>query len=100
MFDHAVARLDAENARKDRPEFFAELRRRLTGPQSASPNWEEVAGTFDMNPNAVRQAAHALRQRLGTLLKQEVRAVVSTEAELDEELRYLVRLLSAPESSS
>ncbi len=23
MFDHAVARLDAENARKDRPEFFA-----------------------------------------------------------------------------
>lgn len=37
VFDHAVARLDAENARKDRPEFFAELRRRLTGPPPATP---------------------------------------------------------------
>ncbi len=100
VFDHAVARLDAENAQKDRPEFFAELRRRLTGPQAASPNWEEVAARFGMNTNAVRQAAHALRQRLGTLIKQEVRSVVSTEADMEEELRYLINLLSASENSS
>jgi RNA polymerase sigma-70 factor (ECF subfamily) len=100
VFDHAVARLDAEISQNGRPEFFAELRRRLTGPQAASPNWEEVASRFGMNPNAVRQAAHTLRQRLGTLLKQEVRSVVSTEADMDEELRYLITLLSAPESSS
>lgn len=97
VFDHAVARLDAELARKDRPVFFAELRQRLTGPQAASPDWEEVAVRFGMNANAVRQAAHALRQRLGTLLKQEVRAVVSTEADLEDEFRYLVQLLSAAE---
>ncbi len=100
VFDHAVARLDAESARKDRPEFFAELRRRLTGPQAASPDWEEVAVRFGMNANAVKQAAHALRQRLGTLLKQEVRSVVSTDADLDDELRYLVQLLSAPADSA
>jgi RNA polymerase sigma-70 factor (ECF subfamily) len=100
VFDHAVARLDAEVARKDRPEFFAELRRRLTGPQAASPDWEEVARRFGMKANAVKQAAHALRQRLGTLVKQEVRAVVSTEADLDDEFRYLIQLLSAPADSA
>jgi len=100
VFDHAVARLDAEIAQKYQPEFFAELRLRLTGPQAASPNWEEVAARFHTNTNAVRQAAHALRQRLGTLLKQEVRSVVGTEADMDEELRYLVKLLSEPDSSA
>lgn len=99
VFNHAVARLDAENALKDRPEFFAELRRRVTGPQAASPDWEDVAVRFGMNANAVKQAAHALRQRLGTLLKQEVRSIVSTEADLDDELRYLIQLLSAPADS-
>ena len=100
VFDHALARLDAEIAQKDRPEFFIELRRRLVGPLAASPNWDQVATRFQMNANAVKQAAHALRQRFATLLKQEVRAVVSTEEDLAEELRYLIELLSARGNSA
>ena len=49
-----------------------------------------------MAPGAVKQAAYVLRQRLATLLRSEVRAVVGTEAEVDGELRYLIELLSTP----
>ncbi len=59
-----------------------------------------MARRFGMTANAVRQAAFALRQRLGTLLKREVRSVVSTKADLDDEFRYLIQLLSAPADSA
>ncbi len=96
VFDRSVARLDAEIARMDRSEFQAELRRRITGPQAAQPAWAEVGAVHGVPPGAVKQAAHVLRQRLATLLRSEVRAVVGTEAEVDGELRYLIELLSTP----
>lgn len=97
VFDHALARLDAEIAQKNNPQLHAELRQRITGPGSGSPDWQEVGSRFDMTANAVKQAAHVLRQRLAVLLRQEVRSIVSSEADLEEELRYLVQLLSSPE---
>jgi len=100
LFDHAVTRLDQEIAQKERAEFFCELRQRLIGPAAGNPQWEEVATRFGMNENAVKQAAHTLRQRFAVLLKQEVRAVVSSEADLAEELRYLIELLSGTDHSA
>ena len=100
VFDHAVARLDAEITQKERPEFLREMRQRLIGSAAGHPNWEEVAARFGMNDNTVKQAAHALRQRFAVLLKQEVRAVVGSEADLAEELRYLIEQLSDAEPSA
>ena len=100
VFDHAVARLDAEIAQKERAEFLRELRLRLIGPAAGQPNWEEVATRFGLNANTVKQAAHTLRQRFAVLLKHEVRAVVGSEADLAEELRYLIELLSGAENNS
>ena len=100
IFDLAVMRLDAELAQKGRPDFLREVRLRLTSAEASNPNWEDLATQFGMNANAVKQSAHALRQRLSILVKEEVRAVVSTEADLAEELRYLVQLLSSDGTST
>jgi hypothetical protein len=47
-----------------------------------------------MSHGAVRKAATDMRRRFGVLLRAEVRQVVATDAEVDDELRYLVSLIS------
>jgi len=39
-------------------------------------------------------AIHRLRQRFGALLRQEVAQTVSSEAEMDEEIRYLISIVA------
>jgi DNA-directed RNA polymerase specialized sigma24 family protein len=96
LFDHALMRLDAEIAERVlRREFFEELRQRLIGPLAAAPAWEQVAQRHSMSVGTVRKAMHDLRQRFATLLRQEVHRVVVDESEVDEELRYLIRLLTS-----
>lgn len=95
LFDHALARLDAEiEARGERREFLQELRRRVCGSLSGRPQWDEVAERFGMSTVAVRKAAHDLRQRFAVLLRHEVRKVVGSDAEVDDELRHLAGLLA------
>jgi len=95
MVDQAMGRLDAELAQRERQELMQELRRRTFATNGENPDWEALAARFGMNHGAVRKAAADLRRRFGALLREEVRNVVSNDAEVDEELRYLVSLLSA-----
>lgn len=95
MVDQAMRRLDDELARRERSEFLQELRRRTFATHGESPDWEELARRFGMNHGAVRKASTDLRRRFGMLLREEVRNVVSKDEEVDDELRYLVGLLSA-----
>ncbi|MGV3659878.1 MAG: RNA polymerase sigma factor [Prosthecobacter sp.] len=95
MVDQAMRRLDEELVRRERSEFLQELRRRTFATDGQSPDWEELAQRFGMNHGAVRKASSDLRRRFGALLREEVRNVVSKDDEVDEELRYLVGLVSA-----
>lgn len=95
MVDQALARLDKELAQRERSEFLLELKCRTFASDGRSPDWEELAGRFDMQHGAVRKASADLRRRFGVLLREEVRNVVSSDDEVDAELRYLVGLLSA-----
>lgn len=95
MVDQAMSRLDDEIAARDRQEFMQELRVRTFATDGRAPDWEELAARFDMTHGAVRKASADLRRRFGALLRAEVRQVVASDAEVDDELRYLVSLLSA-----
>lgn len=95
MVDQALRRLDEEIAGRDRREFLQELRQRTFATDGRAPDWEELAGRFGMSHGAVRKASTDLRHRFGVLLREEVRQVVSSNEEVDDELRYLVGLLSA-----
>ncbi len=94
LVDHAMKRLEEELEQRERSEFLLELRQRTFASDGAGPDWEEMASRHGMSHGAVRKAATDLRRRFGILLRTEVRAIVSKDEEVDDELRYLVSLLS------
>lgn len=94
VVDQALMRLDEELAARDRASFLQELRSRTFAYGGEAPDWEAVAARHDMSHGAVRKAAADLRRRFGAVLREEVRRCVSRDEEVDEELRYLMSLLS------
>ena len=95
IFSLARAKLKEAIDSRERAEFFRELEARIFQSGTEGPHWSEVAERFDMNETAVRKAAMDLRARFAGLLRREVRSCVSEESEVDDELRYLLKLLSA-----
>ncbi len=55
----------------------------------------ELAAKHGINVNTVDVAIHRVRQRFGTLLRREVMQTVSSESEIEEEIRYLISILGA-----
>jgi len=55
----------------------------------------ELAAKRQVTPGAIDVAIHRLRQRYGFLLRRRVAQTVSTEGELDDELRYLMRMVGS-----
>ena len=53
----------------------------------------ELAARLNMSEGAVKVAVHRLRQRYRTLLRAAIAETVSNEADLDDEMRYLVEVL-------
>ena len=55
----------------------------------------ELAAKHGINLNAVDVAIHRVRQRFGALLRREVTQTVSSESEVEEEIRYLISILGS-----
>jgi hypothetical protein len=94
LVDQVMHRLDEEHAERERSDFLLEVRQRVFASDGAAPDWEALADHHGMSHGAVRKAATDMRRRFGVLLRAEVRQVVATDAEVDDELRYLVSLIS------
>lgn len=73
---------------------FDELKGCLTGEDETSR--EELAARLNMSAGAVKVAVHRLRRRYRELLRAAVADTVSNEADLDDEMRYLVAVLRKP----
>ena len=54
---------------------------------------EEIAARLNVSEGAVKVAVHRLRRRYGMLLRAAIAETVSNEADLDDEMRYLVAVL-------
>ncbi len=92
VFELALARL-AETW-SARLELFAALRTSLTsGPEGEE--YTTIAARFEMTEGAVKKAAFDLRARFARIIREEVRRTVRDDTAVDEELRYLIRLLRA-----
>jgi RNA polymerase sigma-70 factor (ECF subfamily) len=70
---------------------FALLKGCLAGQEEAPR--AELAARLGLTENALKVAIHRLRQRYRVLLRAAIAETVSDEAELEEELRYLVSVL-------
>ena len=94
LVEQAMMRLETELQQRENRAFLLELRQRIFAPGGGGPDWEELALRHGMSHGAVRKAASDQRRRFGVLLRTEVRNVVSKDEEVNDELRYLINLLS------
>lgn len=73
--------------------LFRESKSLISGERDGAA-YAEISKSLNLSEGAVRVAVHRLRQRYGELLRSEVAHTVTTEDEIDEELRYLFQVLS------
>lgn len=86
LLDHAMAKLRAEQPNSAR---FDLLSPALLGLEDR----EVLATATGMNENALKVAIHRLRKRYRELLREAVASTVETDAEVDDELAYLIACL-------
>lgn len=87
----ALQALRQEMVEAGKSEQFDTLKGCLTGEETLSR--QEIAAKLEMSEGAVKVAIHRLRQRYRALLRAAVAETVSSEADLDDEMRYLVAVL-------
>jgi RNA polymerase sigma-70 factor (ECF subfamily) len=73
--------------------LFREAKNLISGELNGTA-YAQISRNLEMGEGAARVAVHRLRQRYGELLRQEVAHTVTSEEEVDEELRFLFRVLA------
>jgi len=94
LLDRVLTHLRDEYAASDRRPLFEALRGLLTG-QADTPRYAELAVRLAMTEGAVKVAVHRLRRRFGALLREEIADTVADAGDIDDEIRYLFKVLDA-----
>ena len=92
VLKQAMNALQQECEANDKAPLFREAKNLISGERHAAA-YTQISRNLQMAEGAVRVAVHRLRQRYGELLRREVAHTVNSEAEVDEELRYLFQVL-------
>jgi RNA polymerase sigma factor (sigma-70 family) len=74
--------------------YFAELKPFLTGGASPGVTYSKLAAEWGVSEGVVKIRVHRMRRRYGELLRNEIAQTVETVDQVDEELRYLLGVLS------
>ena len=93
VIDRAARLLEEEMEAAGKGDFFRAVAGTLDGSERGVDRGE-LAGSFGMTDGAFRVALHRLRGRFRHLIEEELRETVSTQEELDEEIRYLLSVWS------
>ena len=91
LLENVLNKLKAEQAEAGRLAIFTELQPVLT---SRGTPYAELAKRLGLTESAVKVAVHRLRQRYRELLEYEIANTVSSPADIPDERRYLLRVLS------
>jgi RNA polymerase sigma-70 factor (ECF subfamily) len=93
VLTRAMDRLKVESAASDKQQLFDRLKVYLTAERDAV-SYRDVAEKLDMTEGAVKVAVHRLRRRYRDLVRDEIAQTVTTEAQVDEEIRDLFAALA------
>lgn len=93
LLSNVIERLRKEYEADGNGPLFASLKSSLTKARAAVP-YPELAIQLNMTEGALRVSVHRLRQRYREVLRAEIANTVASSAEVDEELRYLFRVLA------
>jgi len=94
VIDRVLAQLRREWESADRLAEFDQLKACLLGETPAG-GYAAVAETLGTTEGAVRVAVHRLKRRFRRSLQEEIGETVSDVADIDDEIRYLLRALNA-----
>jgi RNA polymerase sigma-70 factor (ECF subfamily) len=89
-----LERLSAEYRDKSAEKLFNELKIFLAGSAEPLPAYAELATRLGTTESTLRSHVTRLRARYREVLRDEVRRTVDTEAEVDQELHELLRVLT------
>ena len=89
-----LERLAADYKGESREKLFNELSVFLTSSANPLPSYAELAARLGVTESTLRSHVTRLRARYREALRAEVRRTVDTEAEVDEELHELLRVLT------
>lgn len=91
LIERALNTLRNEYVATGRTAVFDALKDVLWGHDAAQP-YAQMAGLLGLSEGALKVAAHRLRKRCAQLLRTEVAQTVADPADVEEELRYLLRV--------
>ena len=93
ILDQALVRLRTEFAQQGKAEIYEVLKAFEPGEQNPL-SYAEAAARLGVSESAIKSMIHRLRQRHREMVRDEVAHTVSTAAEVDEELRHLIAVIS------
>jgi RNA polymerase sigma factor (sigma-70 family) len=92
LLERVLARLGGEFSAPEKRKLFDILKQSLGG-ENTTESYQTIGIQLGMTEGAVKVAVHRLRHRYRELLRAEVAETVATQAEVDEELRYLISVI-------
>ncbi len=95
LIDATLGALRAEYEAEDKGALYKSLEVFVGGSPHPLPSYEELAAQLAMPAATVRSHVGRLRARYRELLRAELRRTVDSEDAVDEELRELLRVLTA-----
>jgi len=93
LLARAQDRLREEYASTGKARVYELLKPFLSGEET-NCSYANVAGQLAMPENSVKSAIHRLRRRYGELIREEVTQTVEAPPLIDEEIRYLLSVVS------
>jgi len=93
LLDNVLTRLGNEYRAEQKGKLFEVLKPSLAGQRQSQP-YASLATKLDMSEGAVKVAVHRMRQRYREILKDEIAQTVSAQEEVEEEMRYLLTVLT------
>jgi len=97
LLEQALALLRQEFTNTGKRQLFESLKGTLTGDGSTEP-YSQIADKLGMSEQAIKVAVHRLRQRYKELLREEIAQTVTSDDEIDDELRDLFNAVRGTKS--
>lgn len=94
LLDRVLGQLEQDLAREGRAHLFEQLKDRLADDGDAAP-YAELAQRLGLTETALKTTVHRFRRRYRELLRREIAHTVASSAEVEEELRHLLAVVSA-----
>jgi len=93
LVERVMAALRADLTKAGKADLFDQLKDLLTGEKQPG-GYAGIARALGISESAVKVTVHRLRRKFRDLLRAEIAATVSDDAEIEDEIRYLMAILA------